>query len=107
MAFYATGPKDIVDHGQNGYLAEPYKAEDFKLPEYEEEELLMNHVPGDHARQAFGRGLAIYNNRYIIAVSSPATVSIYDMNSGQKIKSVNITMDVRNSIHGSELWPFS
>lgn len=28
VAFDATGPKDIIDHQQNGYLANPYKPED-------------------------------------------------------------------------------
>lgn len=29
VAFNATGPKDIIDHRKNGYLAEPYSTQDF------------------------------------------------------------------------------
>ena len=38
--------------------------------------------------------------------SSPATVSVYDLNTFQTLKTINLTMDVRNTIHGLEVWPF-
>lgn len=78
----------------------------FNIPRYPEEELLRNNIPKDHARQGFGRGLTFFGDRYLIGGSSPATASLYDMNSGELVKSINITMDVRNAIHGLEVWPF-
>lgn len=78
---------------------------EFRVPRYPEEMLTHNDLGPDHARQAFGRGLAIYEN-HIIAGSSPATVTVHDMDSGEIVKSINLTMDVRNAIHGLEVWPF-
>ncbi|MGH9891043.1 MAG: hypothetical protein ACREA0_03470 [bacterium] len=63
-------------------------------------------VPADHARQAFGRGLATWEEQIVIGGSSPATISAFDFESGERVACVNITMDVRNAIHGLEVWPF-
>ena len=66
----------------------------------------MNDLPKDHARQAFGRGLCVANNNLIIGGSSPATISVYQLGQPVALKTVNLTMDVRNSIHGLEIYPF-
>ncbi len=58
------------------------------------------------ARQGFGRGLTTFDDRYIIGGSSPSTISIYDLESEQSTNTVNLTMDIRNAIHGLEIWPF-
>lgn len=59
------------------------------------------------ARQAFGRGLCVCNDRFIAAGSSPSTVSLYDTETRQKVGSVNLSMDIRNAIHGLEVWPYT
>jgi hypothetical protein len=38
--------------------------------------------------------------------SSPSTVSVYDLAANERLLSVNLTMDVRNAIHGLEVWPY-
>ena len=58
------------------------------------------------ARQGFGRGLCVVNDRLIAAGSSPSTISIYDVEGRQVVGSVNLSMDIRNAIHGLEVWPF-
>ncbi|MCP4411644.1 MAG: hypothetical protein GY808_03620, partial [Gammaproteobacteria bacterium] len=58
------------------------------------------------ARQGFGRGLCSYAERFIIGGSSPSTISIYDMENGLTIDTINLTMDIRNAIHGLEIWPY-
>ena len=78
----------------------------FNIPMYSNEELEMNYIPKDHARQGFGRGLAIYEDKFLIIGSSPATISVFDIASSKLIKSINLSMDVRNAIHGLEIWPF-
>jgi hypothetical protein len=78
----------------------------FPIPQYEPEKLLRSDLPGDHARPAFGRGLAVLADDLFIAGSSPATVSVYRFEEVLPIESVNLTMDVRNAIHGLEIWPF-
>ena len=79
----------------------------FDVPRYDESEL-ENLDLGDEkvARQAFGRGLCHYKDGLIIAGSSPSTISVHDIKTRALVKSVNLTLDVRNAIHGLEIWPF-
>jgi len=79
---------------------------EFSIVRYAEEKLLNTDLPEDHARQAFGRGLVVTNDGLVIGGSSPATISVYEFGRKEPIKTVNITMDIRNSIHGLELWPY-
>ncbi len=58
------------------------------------------------ARQGFGRGLCVVDDRFIAAGSSPSTISLYDLHANQKVGSVNLSMDIRNAIHGLEVWPY-
>lgn len=82
--------------------------EDASLPvkRHDEQKLLNSGLPKDHARQAFGRGLCDLGGGLIAGGSSPATVTVYDLNTSSVVKSVNLTMDVRNAVHGLEVWPF-
>lgn len=75
------------------------------VPRYDESQLLMADIPKDHARQAFGRGLCVTDGM-VIGGSSPSTITVYDLDAETMIKSLNLTMDVRNSIHGLEIWPY-
>jgi hypothetical protein len=58
------------------------------------------------ARQAFGRGLCVLSETLVAAGSSPTTVAIHDLSAQRTLKSLNLTMDVRNAAHGLALWPF-
>lgn len=78
------------------------KFKQFKIKEYNAGQLLKNNLGSDHARQSFGRGLLVYKN-YIISGSSPATISVYHLGEERVVKTINISMDVRNSIHGLEI----
>lgn len=79
----------------------------FPLPTFPEHALENAALPTDLARPAFGRGLAVGDDGdLIIGGSSPATVTAYRFEPGRTIKSVNVTMDVRNAVHGLEIWPF-
>jgi hypothetical protein len=43
----------------------------------------------------------------MIAVgSSPSTITLYDVETSRRLTAVNLTMDIRNAIHGLEVWPF-
>ena len=57
------------------------------------------------ARQGFGRGLCVLNEGLVAAGSSPSTISIIDVFKGTRLTAVNLTMDIRNAIHGLERWP--
>ena len=79
----------------------------FKIATYDEGDIEFAGI-GDPrvARQGFGRGLCPVGDRFVAGGSSPATISLYDLESQQKFGSVNLTMDIRNAIHGLEFWPF-
>jgi len=57
-------------------------------------------------RQGFGRGLCLINDRIVAAGSSPSTISLHDLQESKTLLSVNLSMDIRNAIHGLEVWPF-
>jgi hypothetical protein len=58
------------------------------------------------ARQGFARGLCLVAEDIIAVGSSPSTITLYDMNAQNRLQAVNLTMDVRNAVHGLEIWPF-
>jgi hypothetical protein len=76
------------------------------LPTYPTESLEHADMPSDLARPTFGRGLTELGDGLIVGGSSPATVTVYDIDTEQVVRSVNITMDVRNAVHGLEVWPY-
>jgi hypothetical protein len=81
--------------------------EHYPLPRYPRHRLRHADLPRDHARQAFGRGLCVADGDLIIAGSAPATISVFRRGRAAPLKSINLTMDVRNAIHGLEVWPFA
>lgn len=79
----------------------------FRIKTYETAEILFAGVDDSRvARQGFGRGLCVYKERFVVGGSSPSTITMYDLDTGQMVASVNVTMDIRNAIHGLELWPY-
>jgi hypothetical protein len=58
------------------------------------------------ARQGFGRGLTPWQDHFVIGGSSPSTITIYDLAANCRVGSVNLSMDIRNAIHGLEVWPY-
>jgi len=80
--------------------------ETFPLVKYPLESLSWAELTADRARQAFGRGLCLTDDERIIAGSSPSTVSVYEFGSPRPIASVQLSNDIRNAIHGLEVWPY-
>ncbi len=79
----------------------------FDYPRYDLADLTNTDIPGDYARQAFGRGLCVdTENRLIIAGSSPGTVSAFAVQSEEMIAMVQVSNDLRNAPHGLEIWPY-
>lgn len=99
VLYHHTEAAEVVVQPRRG------RSERFALPVYDQASLLNAQLERDHARQAFGRGLCVAGD-LIIAGSSPATVSVFRRGSGQPVRTVNLTRDVRNAIHGLEVWPF-
>ena len=79
----------------------------FKVVTYDEADIDFAGIDDPNvARQGFGRGLCPVGDRFVAGGSSPSTISLYDLEANQKVGSVNLTMDIRNAIHGLEVWPF-
>jgi hypothetical protein len=58
------------------------------------------------ARPGFARGLCVLGEGLIAGGSSPSTVGVYDIRSGERLIQQNISMDVRDAIHGLAVWPY-
>jgi hypothetical protein len=79
----------------------------FRIHSYDESEIEFAGIDDSAvARQGFGRGLAPWADRFLVGGSSPSTLTIYDLATNQQVGRVNLTMDIRNAIHGLELWPY-
>lgn len=89
------------------YVARDGRQQAYRIRRYSESEILLAGIDDSNiARQAFGRGLCVAGDGLIVGGSSPSTVSIYDTGTGTTVGSVNLTMDIRNAIHGLEVWPY-
>lgn len=76
------------------------------VPRYDPAQLLHANLAADFARQAFARGLCVTPDGLVVGGSSPATVSVYGLTPPRRLKSVTISLDVREAVHGLEIWPF-
>ncbi|MEL7043755.1 MAG: hypothetical protein AAGL66_01870 [Pseudomonadota bacterium] len=80
----------------------------YRVPRYAPHKLLNTDLDDSRvARQGFGRGLCAVDENHIAAGSSPSTVTLYDLREPRPRAVANLTMDVRNAIHGLELWPYA
>ena len=78
-----------------------------RVARYRDDELLNRDLDASGvARQGFARGLCMLSDTVVAGGSSPATVTVYDLAANQQLLSINLTMDVRNAIHGLEIWPY-
>ena len=77
------------------------------MPRYAADLLLNTSLDQSNiARQGFARGLCVISDTLVAGGSSPSTVSLYDLAANTRLLSVNLTMDVRNAIHGLAAWPY-
>jgi len=79
----------------------------FEVPRYPESAL----EPGSFedrtiARQAFARGLCVIDGGAFVSGSSPLTVSLHNLDTMKTTLRVNLSNDVRQSIHTLAVWPF-
>lgn len=78
-----------------------------RVPKYPEEQLENAGMDESGiARQGFARGLCVLSESVVAGGSSPSTISVYDLAANVPVFSVALTMDVRNAIHGLEVWPY-
>jgi len=78
-----------------------------KVPTYDPARLERMDASDDKvARPGFARGLCVLSDRAVAGGSSPSTIAVYDLAANETLLSVNLSMDVRNAIHGLEKWPY-
>ena len=78
------------------------------VPKYDPSEL--NHQTSEDeklARPGFARGLCLLSDIVVAGGASPSTVTLYDLAENTTLVSVQLSKDVRNAIHGLEVWPFT
>lgn len=88
-------------------FAAPETSVAFPVPRYDE--TVLTHTDLDDsriARQAFARGLCVLGDGRIAGGSSPSTITLYDLDARKSALAVTLSMDVRNAIHGLEVWPY-
>lgn len=78
----------------------------YPLVSCDEDKLINAALPLDLARPAFGRGLAVLGDDLILGGSSPATLTAYRFDPPGILSSINLSLDVRNAVHGLAIWPF-
>ncbi len=79
----------------------------FKVPRFDPERLENRGLDTSGiARPGFARGLCVLSDSVVAGGSSPSTISVYDLAGNQRLLSVNLTLDVRNAIHGLAAWPY-
>ncbi len=77
------------------------------VPHYDESQLEYHGTDTTGvARPSFARGLCVLSDTIVAGGSSPSTVTVYDLPAKEQLLSVNLTKDVRNAIHGLEVWPY-
>ena len=80
----------------------------FNVPTYAEEKLTHTDLDDSRiARQAFGRGLCTLDDGIVAAGSSPSTITLHDIDNLKTLNAITLSYDIRNAIHGLELWPYN
>ncbi len=78
------------------------------VPKYDIDDLTHKDLDDQRvARQGFARGLCVMSEQVVAGGSSPSTITLYNLKESRQLMSVNLTRDIRNAIHGLEIWPYT
>jgi hypothetical protein len=98
---YNDTESDRVCHSRNGTTTQA------AVPGFRPEEIInIERFASAVARPGFARGLCALHDGLVAGGSSPSTISVYDMRAGKRVLQQNLSMDVRNAIHGLAVWPY-
>jgi hypothetical protein len=79
----------------------------FQLPNYPDSVLSdIDEREGKSSRQGFTRGLCVLDDSVFAVGSSPATITLHDLDTMKTIKSINFSADPRHSIQSLAIWPY-
>jgi hypothetical protein len=81
---------------------------EFAVPEFAHDEIInLERFASAVARPGFARGLCALNDGWVAGGSSPSTISVYNLRNDMRVLQRNLSMDVRNAIHGLAVWPYA
>jgi hypothetical protein len=72
----------------------------FQLPRYPDGELLESPV-----QQGFARGLCVIDDSVFAVGSSPASVTLHNLDTMKTTRNINFSLDPGHTIHSLALWP--
>ena len=101
LIYNDTGRNRIVVLGKD----EVEPREVYHPPIYTEVEMEGSSEKEDIARQGFTRGLAV-DGDLIFGGSSPANITMYERGNPNPVKTIRISKNICNAIHGLEVWPY-
>ena len=80
-------------------------AVELPVPEFAPDQILhLERFASAVARPRFARGLCVLGEALVAGGSSPSTISLYDFAACTRVLDLNLSMDVRNAIHGLAVW---
>ena len=78
------------------------------VPTYNPKDLTHKNLDDQRiARQGFARCLCVLSEEVVAGGSSPSTITLYNLRESRQLMSVNLSRDIRNAVHGLEIWPYS
>ncbi len=79
----------------------------FRVPHYPAERLTGSEPDNARiARQGFARGLCVLDGGVFASGSSPATITLHNLDTMKTTLSINLSTDVRHTIHTLAVWPY-
>jgi hypothetical protein len=99
---YNDTESDRICHLQDG------RAREIAVPDFDPQRIVnLQRFGSAVARPRFARGLCVLADGLVAGGSSPSTLSVYDLRAGTRLTQQNLSMDVRNAVHGLAVWPYS
>ncbi len=94
--------------GERVCYRSPGKSTGIGVPDFDVRTLLnAERFASTVARPRFARGLCVLSDGLVAGGSSPSTIAVYDVQDGKRLLHQNLSMDIRNAIHGLAAWPYS
>jgi len=57
------------------------------------------------AKNSFNRGM-LFHEDYLIVGSSPSNITVFNIHTGELIKQIQLSKDIKNAVNGIALYPF-
>ena len=88
-------------------LSQPGRDTSFPVPPINTAELTHTDLDDSRiARAGFGRGLCEIADGLVASGSLPSTIAVHEIDAARTRSVVRLSVDIRNAIHGLEVWPY-